>query len=120
MSGERSKEGAAQPVLSNRNNRFFLPRDGIDREVITSDICRYLGNDALVRPGVLEKPDGVVNCDLSLSPSPSPSLSFLHDLTTLVPSALVIPLYTTNLVVNLPFPFQPRFLMVISLLLTET
>ncbi|KAK8074263.1 hypothetical protein PG994_005162, partial [Apiospora phragmitis] len=29
-------------------------RDGIDREVITADICRYLGNDALVRPGVYE------------------------------------------------------------------
>lgn len=40
---------------STRNNEYFLPRDGIDREVITADICRYLGNDALVRPGHLER-----------------------------------------------------------------
>jgi hypothetical protein len=31
-----------------------VPRDGIDREVISADICRYLGNDALVRPGHYE------------------------------------------------------------------
>lgn len=37
-----------------RSNEYFLPRDGIDREVITSDICMYLGNDALVRPGHCE------------------------------------------------------------------
>ncbi|KAJ8121233.1 hypothetical protein ONZ43_g2266 [Nemania bipapillata] len=30
-----------------RQNEYFVPRDGIDREVITADICRYLGNDAL-------------------------------------------------------------------------
>jgi hypothetical protein len=33
-----------------------VPKDGIDREVITADICRYLGNDALVRPGNYENP----------------------------------------------------------------
>lgn len=43
-----------QPAPATRNNEYFLPRDGIDREVITADICRYLGNDALVRPGHLE------------------------------------------------------------------
>ena len=32
-------------------NQYFVPGDGIDREVITADITRYLGNDALVRPG---------------------------------------------------------------------
>lgn len=37
-----------------RQNEYFVPRDGIDREVITADICRYLGNDALVRPGHYE------------------------------------------------------------------
>jgi uncharacterized Zn-finger protein len=31
-------------------NDYFLPGEGIDREVITADICRYLGPDALVRP----------------------------------------------------------------------
>jgi hypothetical protein len=30
---------------------YFVPGTGIDREVITTDICRYLGNDALVKPG---------------------------------------------------------------------
>lgn len=39
---------------NSRQNEYFIPRDGIDREVITSDICRYLGNDALVRPGTYE------------------------------------------------------------------
>lgn len=37
-----------------RQNEYFVPRDGIDREVISADICRYLGNDALVRPGHYE------------------------------------------------------------------
>ncbi|EGO51817.1 hypothetical protein NEUTE1DRAFT_50677 [Neurospora tetrasperma FGSC 2508] len=50
---------APQPSTA-RQNEYFVPRDGIDREVITSDICRYLGNDALVRPGTYESPDGRV------------------------------------------------------------
>lgn len=37
-----------------RQNEYFLPGDGILREVIQADICRYLGNDALVRPGVYQ------------------------------------------------------------------
>ncbi len=37
-----------------RMNEYFVPKDGIDREVVTSDIARYLGNDALVRPGVYQ------------------------------------------------------------------
>lgn len=41
-------------AASARQNEYFVPRDGIDREVITADICRYLGNDALVRPGTYE------------------------------------------------------------------
>jgi len=45
---------ASQIPASARQNEYFVPRDGIDREVITSDICRYLGNDALVRPGTYE------------------------------------------------------------------
>jgi hypothetical protein len=40
--------------MSSRSNEYFVPRHGIDREVITADICRYLGNDALVRPGTYE------------------------------------------------------------------
>jgi hypothetical protein len=42
------------PQQQTRQNEYFVPRDGIDREVITADICRYLGNDALVRPGNYE------------------------------------------------------------------
>ncbi|OJJ83052.1 putative transcription factor RfeG [Aspergillus glaucus CBS 516.65] len=37
--------------MSGRQNEYFIPGDGISREVIQADICRYLGNDALVRPG---------------------------------------------------------------------
>ncbi|KAI9812284.1 MAG: hypothetical protein M1827_004733 [Pycnora praestabilis] len=33
-----------------RTNQYFVPGEGIHREVIQADICRYLGNDALVRP----------------------------------------------------------------------
>ncbi|KAF4336997.1 hypothetical protein FBEOM_9115 [Fusarium beomiforme] len=48
----------APPTTSGtgRQNEYFVPRDGIDREVISADICRYLGNDALVRPGHYENP----------------------------------------------------------------
>ena len=35
-----------------RQNEYFVPGEGISREVIQADICRYLGNDALVRPGL--------------------------------------------------------------------
>lgn len=48
---------------STRQNEYFVPRDGIDREVITADICRYLGNDALVRPGNYEA------CRATVSPN---------------------------------------------------
>lgn len=37
--------------MTGRQNEYFIPGDGISREVIQADICRYLGNDALVRPG---------------------------------------------------------------------
>ncbi|KXH44559.1 transcription factor RfeG [Colletotrichum nymphaeae SA-01] len=55
----RSSRGpppASSAPQSGRSNEYFVPRDGIDREVITADICRYLGNDALVRPGHYENP----------------------------------------------------------------
>ncbi|KFZ03881.1 hypothetical protein V502_10584 [Pseudogymnoascus sp. VKM F-4520 (FW-2644)] len=38
-------------MSSQRLATYFVPATGIDREVITTDICRYLGNDALVKPG---------------------------------------------------------------------
>ncbi|KAJ4368222.1 hypothetical protein N0V83_006578 [Neocucurbitaria cava] len=34
-----------------RSNQWWIPGEGIAREVITEDIQRYLGPDALVRPG---------------------------------------------------------------------
>jgi hypothetical protein len=34
-----------------RQNEYFLRGDGISREVIQVEVCRYLGGDALVRPG---------------------------------------------------------------------
>jgi hypothetical protein len=35
-----------------RLNEYFIDKSGISREVIQADICRYLGNDALVKPGI--------------------------------------------------------------------
>jgi hypothetical protein len=35
---------------SSRYQEYFLPGEDIHREVIQYDICRYLGNDATVRP----------------------------------------------------------------------
>jgi hypothetical protein len=52
MTGRREeRRGGAAPLSQARTNEYFVPKEGIDREVITADICRYLGNDALVRPG---------------------------------------------------------------------
>lgn len=37
---------------STPTRQWFQPGDGIAREVITADIQRYLGPDALVKPGI--------------------------------------------------------------------
>ena len=43
---------------SGRRNQYFVPGEGIRREVITADICKYLDNDATVKPGTYQvKPD---------------------------------------------------------------
>ncbi|KFH47082.1 hypothetical protein ACRE_020690 [Hapsidospora chrysogenum ATCC 11550] len=55
MSRQQSRPQVTPPTLT-RRNEYFLHRNGIDREVISADICRYLGNDALVRPGRWEDP----------------------------------------------------------------
>lgn len=39
-------------LTMSRSNQWFVIGDGIAREVITADIQRYLGPDALVRPGL--------------------------------------------------------------------
>lgn len=54
MSRQPRPQGASTQPAATRQNEYFVPRDGIDREVISADICRYLGNDALVRPGHYE------------------------------------------------------------------
>jgi hypothetical protein len=48
------QEQRRRRAATQRTNEYFVPQDGIDREIITADICRYLGNDALVRPGTYE------------------------------------------------------------------
>lgn len=53
---ERDRDRDRRAAAQVRTNEYFVPKDGIDREVITADICRYLGNDALVRPGKYENP----------------------------------------------------------------
>jgi hypothetical protein len=39
------------PREAPRLHEYWIEGAGISREVIQADICRYLGNDALVRPG---------------------------------------------------------------------
>lgn len=39
------------PPNSELARQWFVPGEGIDRHVIVTDIQRYLGNDATVRPG---------------------------------------------------------------------
>ncbi|CAO2654797.1 Nn.00g115300.m01.CDS01 [Neocucurbitaria sp. VM-36] len=39
-------------MASQRSNQWWIPGEGISRAVIAADIQRYLGPDALVRPGI--------------------------------------------------------------------
>ncbi|ATZ52756.1 hypothetical protein BCIN_08g03960 [Botrytis cinerea B05.10] len=52
----RASRSQPQPAPVARTGQFVIDAEGIDREVITADICRYLGNDALVKPGDVEDP----------------------------------------------------------------
>ncbi len=55
-----------RPSGPSRQNEYFLPRDGIEREVISTDIYRYLGNDAVLRIGTYEvgfPAAAMENCD---------------------------------------------------------
>ncbi|OBR06238.1 Transcription factor RfeG [Colletotrichum higginsianum IMI 349063] len=38
------------PVSRARPNEYFVPKEGISREVIAANICKYLGLDAIARP----------------------------------------------------------------------
>ena len=59
--GDRRDRDTRDPVRereleysgSNRSglNEFFVPGDGIHREVMQRELCKYLGSDALSRPG---------------------------------------------------------------------
>lgn len=48
-----SYQDPARPAGGNTgpNWRWWIPSEGISREVIQADIQRYLGNEAVVRPG---------------------------------------------------------------------
>jgi hypothetical protein len=68
MAKEETTDEAEEKVAEERSaadqsrdpmSTYFLEGTGIDREVITTDICRYLGNSALVRPGTYEVGDGL-------------------------------------------------------------
>ena len=50
--GPRDVQDPRSPPVdsTSRQNEYFLPGEDINREVITADICKYLGRDALVRP----------------------------------------------------------------------
>jgi hypothetical protein len=48
---QKASTKGVSPSGTGRQTTYFINGEGIDREVITTDICRYLGNDALVRPG---------------------------------------------------------------------
>ena len=79
MAGRHQRPNAPpQPPAAGvpRQNEYFLPRDGIDREVITADICRYLGPDALVRPGTYDV--GAPVCPVALPGSPEDLLLILQ------------------------------------------
>jgi len=62
MAGRRETSRTQQPTQAapsypSQRGQFVLEAEGIDRDVITTDICRYLGNDALVRPGKVVDPE---------------------------------------------------------------
>ncbi|KAH8594058.1 hypothetical protein B0O99DRAFT_688084 [Bisporella sp. PMI_857] len=59
--GERSGRSGQQERQFTRE--FFIPGEGIDRQVITADICRYLGNDARVKPYTYTDPRTGVRTD---------------------------------------------------------
>jgi len=53
---ERPVTFASVPVFPSNpgHSIFFINGDGINRDVITTDICRYLGNGTLIKPGAFE------------------------------------------------------------------
>jgi len=68
---KRERDRSDRDRGSVRTNEYFIPGDGIDREVITADITRYLGKDAVVRSGSYE---------VYQSPECGEIITFLSDL----------------------------------------
>ena len=50
-SATASSQNSGHPFASGANYRWWIPGDGIRRDVLQADIQRYLGPEALVRPG---------------------------------------------------------------------
>jgi hypothetical protein len=50
---ERERDRRTQQA-STKFNDYFIPKEGIDREVISEDLCRYLGKEARIRAGNYE------------------------------------------------------------------
>jgi hypothetical protein len=61
----RSRPEEISPRQGPRND-YFLPGEEISREVITADICRYLGPDALVRPYQHPDVSSFLRCELAM------------------------------------------------------
>jgi D-serine deaminase-like pyridoxal phosphate-dependent protein len=97
---DRERDRRAQ-AASARTNEYFVPKDGIDREVITADICRYLGNDALVRPGNYE----VSRCSLTKLSSVSNTRLIMRRTRRLVKAGYFITAYR-NLTTVISHPEQ--------------
>lgn len=55
------------PPSSGPNFRWWIPADGIRRDVIQADIQRYLGPEAVVRPGEGRDADRVCIADAQAS-----------------------------------------------------
>jgi hypothetical protein len=64
---------APQQPPDPRINEHFVPKDGIDKEVIAANICRYLKNNALIRPGSYETSE-VIFCELMLIVMQNPKI----------------------------------------------
>jgi hypothetical protein len=65
---------------ASRQTTFFVEGTGIDREVITTDICRYLGNDALVRPGEYRDKTGRLQQGYHITAYRTLTSAQLHDI----------------------------------------
>ena len=47
----RRREPAREPPRRSQLNEYFVDGEGIHREVMQMEICKYLGSEAISRPG---------------------------------------------------------------------